>query len=247
MRASILFASGLLAMNIVAIELETTELPDPEGNARDIVVSEIVVAPSVETSGPRFEDARRLAWLRAARRAGFRVTDCPHRDPLATLDADVDPSPGLEHVIGNRHDGVAMYAQSGELLAYGEPIGCAQAFDGDQSLTISFESSTLVLYTRTMAHSGEHLRARIIARKGDTLDTVLDDIDVGGVRSGFGWDWDAEGKLYISGDSAEVRMHGRHRSGDGTWEAVDEHCTYNLVTRSSSCRTRGAGQTSESE
>ena len=182
------------------------------------------VTADMPATRTRHAETDRLAWLRAARYAGFRAERCGHADPLATLDADIDPEPGREHVIGNREHGVAVFAEDGELLATMRGIGCdGDPFAaGDQSLSISFDAPYLVLRARRLAPDGEYLDAHIVERRDDELATLAK-IHVGGKRS----HWEAYGALDVQHDHVDVKTHGRQRVG-GKWVAVDEHRTYSL-------------------
>ena len=208
MRSTFCLATALLATNVWLLVDRAPKLE---------VEATVHVEPTIR------DDERRLQWLRQARYAGFRLEACSHRDPLATLDADVDPAPGREHVIGNRRFGVVMFAESGELLATMRGVGCnGDAFaSGDQSLSISFDAK-LILRTRRLAADGEYLEAHIVERRRDELVT-LTTVDLGGART----DWEAYGKLYMRDGAVEVKTHGRQRV-DGAWIAVDDHRTYAL-------------------
>ena len=209
MRSTFCLAAALLATNVYFLDRS----PELE-----------VIAIEMPVARARHPEADRLAWLRAARYAGFRLEGCDHADPVATLDADIDSTPGREHVVGNRQHGVAMFAETGELLAMMRGVGCHgdRFASGDQSLSISADGAHLILRTRRVATDGEYLEAHVVERRGDELVTLAT-VDIGGART----DWDAYGKLYIGRDEVEVKMHGR-RSVDGTWIAVDEHRTYAL-------------------
>jgi hypothetical protein len=241
MRWSIVAAVGLFATNVVVLKLRPTPtIPAPQ--VMDDIVDMNGEAPASDLPPDELHvaETQRLAWLHTAWRAGFHPQPCAHRDPLAILDADVDATPGREHVIGNRQYGVAMYAEDGTLLAYMHPVGCAQASEGDQSLSLSF-NSRLIVRTRELDDAGEHCTVHVAERDDDVLVerltlNVCETLD----------NRETESKLYFHGDTVEVKTHGRERS-TGQWAPVDNHCTYSLLTRSFSCRTRGAGQTSEPE
>jgi hypothetical protein len=249
MRWSIAAAVGLFATNVVVLKLrdakkvECRSRPTCDAGSReaDLVFLEDRPASNPPPDELHVAETQRLAWLHTAWRAGFHPQPCVHRDPLAILDADVDPSPGREHVIGNRQYGVAMYAEDGTLLAYMHPVGCSiHESEGHQSLSLSF-NSRLIVETRDLDDAGEHFTAHVAERDGDLLVERLV-LNVGEFTDAR----ETQAKLYFSGNSVEMKTHGLQRR-DGDWWGVDEHCTYSLLTRSFSCRTRGAGQTSEPE
>ena len=246
MRASLWIAAGLVVTNLLLLEREP---PAPaakpliaaprEGRAVTIVTP---ITQHVTTVTP---DAQRLAWLWAAKHAAFAPPACEQHDPLATLDADVDPAPGLEHVIGNRRFGVAIYAADNTLIAHMDPVGCVAPSEGDQSLSLSF-NHRLVVRTRQLEADGEHLDAYVIEPKADELVTVLK-LDVGGKRVDRSREREVEGRLYFGDGEVEVKHHGRERVRGGAWQEVDEHCTWQLATRTSSCRKRAGARTPGSE
>jgi hypothetical protein len=228
MRASSCIAAGLFVTNLALLERDAPPPPPPAPAVVNVQAAELTA------------DAQRLAWLWQAKHNGLRVPPCEQLDPLATLDADVHPSPGREHVIGNRRFGVALYAEDGMLIAHHDPVGCVAPRAGDQSLSLSFDQS-FVVYTRQLEIDGEHLDAYLLTQENDELVTLIK-LDVGGKRIGR----EVFGKLYVRDGEVEVRYHGRER-GPGGWEEVDDHCTWQLATRSSSCRTRAGVRTPESE
>jgi len=241
MRSSLCIAAGLLVLNVALLEREQPRPVVPRVEPRVIETIRIEVPVPDDTQG----EAKRLGWLWQAKHNGLRMPACTQVDPLATLDADVDPTPGREHVIGNRQFGVAMYAQSGLLIAHMDPIGCVEPRGGDQSLSLSYDGR-LIVRTRQLEHDGEHLDAHVVERRGDELDTLLT-LDVGGKRSDAAREWQVEGRLYMGADEIEVKYHGRQRSPGRDWEEVDDHCTWRIATRSSSCRTRAGARTRGSE
>ena len=236
MRGSIVLAAGLLVTNIALLERPEPN-PAPPKPARAIAH-----VPRVAADTP---DAQRLRWYWHANHNGLRIPACEQFDPLATLDADVDPTPGREHVIGNRRFGVMMFDERGTLLAHMDPIGCSDAKPGDQSLSLSF-GGRLAVHVRNLLADGEHLDVSIVERRGDELITVLA-LDAGGHRFESTREYEAEGRIVMGSDSVEVIYHGRQRAPGGEWRAVDDHCTWDLATRSSSCRTRAGARTPESE
>jgi hypothetical protein len=182
-------------------------------------------------------EAANLEALWLAHNAGYHAPPCDQYDPLAVLDADLDHGlPGLEHVIGNRRYGVAMYTENHVLIARMPPLGCAAAANGDQSLSLSTHGR-LIVHTRELRADGEHLTAHVVERFEDELRQVIE-IDLGGDRG----DRQVTGAMSFSAGEVEVKYHGRQRAADGGWEAVDDHCTWDLATRSSSCRTRAAAR-----
>lgn len=211
MRTSLCIAAALLATNIALLD----RLP------------EVSVEATVETTPvatPRAGEAE-LKWLAAARYAGWRRPTCAYADPLAILDADIDPSiDGREHVIGNLRDGVAMYTEGGMLVAMMRGIGCRGdgLATGDQSLSITTIGTRVVLRTRQLRADGEHLTAFILDRRGDEL-VIAAELDAGGKRT----DWEAHAEISLRDDRVFVKMHGRQRV-DGRWIAVDAHRTYPL-------------------
>jgi hypothetical protein len=239
MRWSIAVALGLFATNVVVLNLRDEPQPVPQAALMG-TVSRGVFTTRHPPSELHATETQRLAWLHTAWRSGFRPRGCAHHDPLAILDADVDPSPGHEHVIGNRQHGVAMYAKDGMLLAYMHPVGCGQAAQGDQSLSLSF-NTRLIVTVRDVRSDAQIYTAFIAERQGDLLVERLS-LPVGHTSA----DREVEAKLYFSGQSVEAKAHGRMRV-DGEWRAVDEHCTSDLVTRSSSCRRPAEEQTSARE
>jgi hypothetical protein len=60
---------------------------------------------------------------------------------------------------------------------------------------------------------------------------------------------EVEGSVrYLDHDRIEIIHHGRQRTiPAGAWEAVDDHCTWDLATRTSSCRIRAGARTPGSE
>ena len=230
MRASLCVAAGLLVTNIALLE-RTPKTPAAAPTPQVMTQRVTNVTP----------DAQRLAWFWQAKHNGLHVPPCDQYDPLATLDADVDPTPGREHVIGNRRFGVAMFGQDGMLIAHHDPIGCVEPKNGDQSLSLSFDKR-LVIFTRRLESDGEHLDAHLVVRKDDELVTQVV-LDVGGKRANR----EVFGKLYFAGDEVEVKHHGRERWPNDNWTEVDEHCTWQLATRSSSCRIRAGARTPERE
>jgi hypothetical protein len=123
MRASICIAAGLFVTNLALIDRDPEATHTPRAEPR---VERRVAGVS--------SDSQRLHWFWQAKHSAFPAPDCEQFDPLATLDADVDPTPGREHVIGNRRFGVAIYAETGMLLAHMEPIGCVAPRADDQSI-----------------------------------------------------------------------------------------------------------------
>jgi hypothetical protein len=234
MRWSIAVAAGLFATNLVVYELRAPPQP-PAPRLAGIVPSAKLPPDAFHIS-----ETQRLVWLHNAWRVGFHTPGCAHHDPLAILDADVDPAPGREHVVGNRQYGVAMYAQSGDLLGYMHPIGCGGEQDGDQSLSLSF-NGRLIVTTHDVSFDARTYTAHIVEREGDLLVDKLA-LPVGYATSTS----ETEGKLYLRGDKIEAKIHGRTYVR-GAWRAVDEHCTYSLVTRSSSCRRPAEERTSAPE
>lgn len=227
MRFEICASATLLVVQLLLPEPASP----PKSVTRVTVARASVVAPRANTA-----EAAQLEALWLANNAGYHAPPCEQDDPLAVLDADVDPTPGREHVIGNRRYGVAMYSEHHVLIARMPPLGCVAAADGDQSLSLSSHGRLLV-HTRELAAEGEHLMAHIVERTEDVLAAPLA-IDLGGDRG----DRQVAGALYFSGGEVEVKYHGRQRTADGGWEAVDDHCTWDLATRSSSCRTRAAAR-----
>ena len=234
MRGSICVAAGLLATNIALLQR-----PAPAATPR--ITSE---APRVARVASETAETQRLRWFWQAKHNGLHLPACDHFDPLAVLDADVDATPGHEHVIGNRQFGVMMFDAQGTLLAHMDPVGCADASSEDQSLSLSVASiGRLAIHTRTMHADGEHLAASITERKDDELQKLLD-LDTGGDRTG----WEVDARIVMGSDSLEVIYHGRLRtSPERAWETVDEHCEWQLATRTFSCRTRAGGRTRGSE
>jgi hypothetical protein len=195
-----------------------------------------VVAPQPRVEPRIDQEAGPLEALWFAHNAGFHAPACTQYDPLAVLDADVDSTPGREHVIGNRRWGVAMYSEDHVLIARMPPVGCAPAANGDQSLSLSSHRGRFVVHTRDLRADGEYLTAHITTREDDVLAAFA--IELGGDHG----DSQISNTLYFSGDEVEVKYHGRQRAADGGWEAVDDHCTWDLATHSSSCRTRAAAR-----
>ncbi len=241
MRASLWIASGLLVGNIVLNHQAAPRTPQ----VKPLIVEPLIVEPPKLRVARDTPDAQRLQWFWQAKHGAFAPPKCEQYDPLATLDADIDPTPGREHVVGNRRFGVAMYAESGTLLAHMEPIGCASPSNGDQSLSLTFDDR-LIVRTRQLKADGEHLDAHVVERRADELHTQLT-LDVGGERADAFHEWQVEGRIYMRTDELEVKYHGRERSLGGAWEAVDDHCTWQLATRSSSCRRSSGARTPEPE
>jgi hypothetical protein len=242
MRASLWIASGLLVTNLALVNFSRRESAPHTPQVEPLIVEPQIPEHRVAKDTA---ETQRLQWFWQAKHSAFAPPKCEQYDPLATLDADIDPSPGREHVIGNRRFGVAMYAESGTLLAHMEPVGCASPAHGDQSLSLSFDRY-LIVRTRQIEQDGEHLDAHVVVRRDDELHTLLT-LDVGGTRADASREWQVEGRLYFRGDEVLVKHHGRQRWPGREWEEVDDHCTWQLATRSSSCRTRAGERTPESE
>lgn len=238
MRGYVFLAAGLFATNLVIVHETGPAKPQPAAEPI-LVESQPRVITGESTEG------QRLRWFWQAKHNGLHLPACDHFDPVAVLDADVDPAPGNEHVIGNRRFGVMMFDAEGTLLGHMEPIGCAESSRHDQSLSLTVERR-LVVRWRNMLDDGEHLAARIVERTGDELVTVLD-LDTGGRRADAAHESQVDGRIVMGSDSLEVIYHGRQRVPGGAWEAVDNHCTWQLATRTFSCRTRAAAQMRESE
>jgi hypothetical protein len=239
MRASLWIAAGLLVTNIALLKREAPAPQTPP--AKPLIVE----TPPVREPARPSDDTQRVQWFWQATHGGFSPPDCDQHDPVASLDADVDPTPGREHVIGNRQFGVLVYAENGTLLAHMAPVGCVVAKDGDQSLSLSFDRYLLV-HTRELEADGEHRTVRIVERRADELKTLLV-LDAGGDRADMFREWQVEGRLSFNGDEVLVKYHGRERVPGGAWEEVDDHCTWQLATHSSSCRKRAGARTPEPE
>jgi hypothetical protein len=225
MRFEICAAAALLVGNFAAVDrtdrTDRTETPAPvtiRPTARPIVV------PDKVEHNP--DEAAKLAALWMSHNAGSRRPPCAYHDPLAVLDADVDPTPGREHLIGNRRHGVAMYSEQGELIARMDPIGCDVVSDitQDQSISLGYRSHLMV--TARTARDGVHwTTGHLVELREDKLvsvaklmlDTTSDQLDVSGAIS-------------RQGDQLLVKYHGRSRApGSTEWQGVDIHCTLSRI------------------
>ena len=235
MRGYVFLAAGLFATNLVIVHETGPAKPQPAAEPI-LVESQPRVITGESTEG------QRLRWFWQAKHNALRIPRCDQFDPLAVLDIDADPAPGIEHLVGNRQFGVMMFDAEGTLLAHMDPVGCAEPSVQDQSLSISFDDR-LIIRTRNMFEDGEHLFATVAERRGDEI-VKLVEFDTGGNRT----DWQVDGRIVMLPHEVEVIYHGRLRtSRDGEWEGVDEHCLWQLATQTSSCRTRAGGRTRGSE
>jgi hypothetical protein len=241
MRGSICIAAGLLVTNLVLVHESPTARTakiEPRPSARSAFV---------EPSATIQNENDRLRWFWQARNNGLHMTSCHHEDPLAILDADVEPTPGREHLIGNRQFGVMMFDEQGTLLAYMEPVGCGSLYAGDQSLSLHF-SDRLTIRVREQYDQGSALMVHIVERDGDLLrERLRTELDLRSESATH--EREVEGSVrYLDHDRIEIIHHGRQRTiPAGAWEAVDDHCTWDLATRTSSCRIRAGARTPGSE
>ncbi len=245
MRSSLAAAAGLLAVNLALLDRDEPAPPPPAFEPFELAHTEVTIAhdpPAVcaavdltELSGT----THRLATLWRERHPCDPLPDCGIPDPIATLDAELDAAPGLEHVVGDRRFGVAMFAAGGDLLAVMEPRGCAgwpPEVAGDQSLRLGTQSVTgspypqLVVTTRTVAHCGEALEATIVDRRAADLVTLAT-LDLEGDRGCSVWQSQITARIAVPRPGEiVVHYHGRMRHTDDAgeylpWGAVDEHCT----------------------
>jgi hypothetical protein len=236
MRTSIAVAAGLFALNLaVVIQLSGVRsphspatMPAPSFGEPPIAVRETAIAR--DTAMPELaSDAFTLAQLWSAAHPGDRLPPCHLRDPVATLDVDIESTPGREHIIGNRRLGIAMFAEAGELIAWMEPVQCfGYAGVEDQSLSLGTIGNTLVASERMAGgRPGEMITAYVIERHGDRLIDVAM-IDLGGDRQYYEGEWQVEGKLHLElPDMITVVYHGRFRpTGEREWRGVDAHCRW---------------------
>src|SRR5688572_9993805 len=202
MRSSLCIATGLLALNVALFDRgPAPSAPRVEPPLPTLEIFDATVMFDSAVSG----DALLLENLWRAAHPGEPLPGCHIRDPIATLDLDFDPTPGREHIIGNRQFGVAMYAETGELLARMEPVQCfGYTVDSDQSLSLGTISNRLVVRTRMIARGGEYLDAHIAERRGDVF-VELATLDIGGDRHYREGHWDVEGAIYLSGDTLEMK------------------------------------------
>jgi hypothetical protein len=196
-------------------------------------------------------DTLRLATIWQQRHPCLALPTCAHADPIATLRTDLDDSPGVERVIGDRRFGIALLSSTDAVLATSEPDanGCWGWPDdvdddgpraGGQGLHLStrkFADSRypqIVARTRTLAHCGELKLLSVLQRTGDDLTEILG-VDEEGKRGCSVW----ESNIAVSVDvirpgEVVIRRRGRyHRldSDDPTgdrylpWDEIRDRCT----------------------
>lgn len=205
----------------IALELPVAEPPSPpiRVTAREPARPTCAAPDDSELTG---DEAVLARYWRVANPCGpLPVCVDPH--PIVKLAADVDPSDGIERMIGSKRFGVAMLSSANELLAFYE-TSCMNR-DDDDRLQLSARNFTggprpqLVIRERTSAHCGEFNDLTVVRRVGDELEEILS-IDEGGRRGCNVWDGEWRARIHARPGAVDVTITGWSRTSTSAtnWE-----------------------------
>ena len=217
----------------------------------------VIVIVLLAACAPSPTDARELAALAAAWRETHpgqpAPPSCPTRagshrdddgelvvdpDPIDVVDADLDPAPGVEHVVYDGRYGIAMFDARGELLATRD-VAC------DWASSSWLNARSLVVGARRDLVLNRDASSIVLARDGARLVAAFELVT---------WVDDAYSWLREDAASSDVREFGyqtsRDRSGTCTLQrgpgfalaSSDPECVafvrwpHDAVTRPGPCR-----------
>jgi hypothetical protein len=173
-------------------------------------------------------DERVLADAWAARHRCWGVPRC-FLDPIVTLQADLDDTPGVERVIADQRFGVALLSARGEVLATADfNHGCPEpALRLSLGHYLPGRHPQLVVDARVPAGCGTADERMVVERDGDELAARLD-AQLGG-RVGCAWTrYDVDARVSVPRPGTVVIDYAG-AAGDirsGAWLPVHDTCTY---------------------